>query len=104
MMTLEEIKKWSNVEIEVELAVLLGIEIDDFCSDLNATAKVEKIVIEKVGSVYGNSLEAVINPFAPETEPSAKLRGNWITHIATASARQRGEASLLTLQNIEVKQ
>lgn len=70
------------------------------CQSLDAIAEVEKIVIEKVGGAeYIDELRDVVDYDALK---QSKIVRRY--QIATASARQRSEACLLTLQNIEVKQ
>lgn len=79
---------------------------ESLCTDLNAIAEVEKIVIEKDKySAYGNALERLIKPYNPNLVDSAnprtkvnpKLRGNWVYLLATASARTRARACYLAL-------
>jgi hypothetical protein len=121
----EDVKNLDDLTLGKELGILAGFKVDErdgrywiqnfrgqanvsarlLCADLNSIAEVEKIVVEKCGHhVYGDSLETIIRPFNPDLKPSSALRGNWICHLATASARQRAEACLLALSNSEVLQ
>lgn len=100
-MNFEEIKKLTNVELGKQLSELAGgniladqfaefgngddyfiYELQKFCTDLNAIAKIEAIVIETVGVInYDGWLKARVTQWA-----------------VIATARQRAEACLLALQ------
>jgi len=73
-------------------------EIEDYCTDLNAVAKAEAKVIEKVGDEYAKYLSGVLF----ETNKENYSEAMQILIYATATAEQRARA-VLAAMGIEVK-
>jgi hypothetical protein len=116
-LSVDEIAVMTEAQLGKHIAILAGLEMRKehrkpqyrcpklklwfwtftMVQSLDRIAPVERVVIEKVGhAVYGDCLETVVNPLS--LQPNSKLRGNWICHLATATARQRAESCLLALQ------
>ncbi len=84
---LDAIKGLSDMDLNIELSLAFQVDGRDFCNDLNAIAEIEQLIIHQIGRLfYFQRLLAVINGSA------------YVAEVAiTASARQRSEAALLTL-------
>lgn len=103
-MNLEEIEKLTDVALGAALDAEIGfdsrpefrnVSYPILCQNLDEIAKVERIVIEKVGKYdYG---EAIINVCGMSGLHLTGVSLNGICEIATADARTRATACLLAL-------